>query len=69
MSSNIQIRIGFSKESFGFDTRDEAFAWVRESRGDQRCIISVLTFSRGELEDLTRWYYDGRYFKREDIRR
>lgn len=63
-----KVRVGFDSELHDFDKLDDAFEWVRSSNPG-RCTVQVLTFERDTLEDLTRWFYDGRsYFKREDIR-
>jgi len=67
MSKCIKVRMGrSSNELHEFDTRDEAFTWIRNNTR-RRTVFSVLTYERGELSDMTRWYYDGQYFKRENI--
>jgi len=62
----VKIRIRGSKELLEFASMDEGFTWVRNNRR-KREVLSVLIYDSNGLADMTRWYYDGQYFKRENI--
>lgn len=62
----VKIRLNFQKELREFETRQQAFDWVRSNVGGT-CVVSVLSFERGTFESMERWHYDGNRFSRENI--
>ena len=62
----VKIRIGFSRELHEFESRNDAFSWVRDTQDN--CVISVLVYERGELVTMDRYHFDGRRFTLENIR-
>jgi hypothetical protein len=66
MSKLVKIRLGYERELKEFPDRNAAFEWIRETQTG-RTTIAVLTYEHSTLEDLTRWHFNGQYFKKEDI--
>ena len=67
MNNFVKIRIGYNNSMHGpFDSRNHAFEWVRNNY-DPYCMVTVLSYERGQLEDLTRYHYNGKFFRKEDI--
>lgn len=54
MSKKFRVRVDYDSELFGFDTKDELFAWV--DKNYEQCVASVLTYEQGELQDMSRYY-------------
>lgn len=66
MKSYVKVRIDDRKSLYQFDSRSDAFDWVKSSQ-QEGCMVSVLSYEGDSLEDLTRYYFGGQYFKRENI--
>ena len=64
----VKIRVPNNKELHKFDSRKNAFDWVREQKLRAPCYVTVMTYDvRDELDNGERWYYDGYRFSRENV--
>jgi len=61
----VKIRLNHEKEKRTFEDLSFALKWVRENRDS--CVVSVLTYENDSLEDLTRWLFNGRFFRKEEF--
>jgi hypothetical protein len=64
-----KVRVGVDKKLHIFDTRDEAFNWVRDNVSGGN-VFSLLAYDRGgNLESLDRYTFTGRRMVMENITR